>query len=143
MRSPAQGAPNREEYNAKPGDSVGLTHRATAHWLPGTTSLHTQRISILKTAITSLVRRLVGTPGLDSRLANIEQALQQKSEVPAAPPARSLCGSMTEVRKTIADNFIAGQGLEIGAFASPLPVPAAARVTYVDKYNLDDLDANH
>jgi|GEM_PF-4010890 len=50
---------------------------------------------------------------------------------------------MTEVRKTIADNFIAGQGLEIGAFASPLPVPAAARVTYVDKYNLDDLDANH
>ncbi|KRA18209.1 methyltransferase family protein [Acidovorax delafieldii] len=50
---------------------------------------------------------------------------------------------MTEVRKTVADNFIAGHGLEIGAFASPLPVPDAARVTYVDKYNLEDLDANH
>ena len=50
---------------------------------------------------------------------------------------------MTEVRKTVADNFIAGHGLEIGAFASPLPVPAAARVTYVDKYNVEDLDANH
>lgn len=97
----------------------------------------------MKTAITSLIRRLVGTPGLQSRLANIELALQQKNEAPAAPVSRSLCGSMTEVRKTIADNFIAGQGLEIGAFASPLPVPAAAQVTYVDKYNLEDLDANH
>ena len=57
--------------------------------------------------------------------------------------ARSLCGSMTEARQTVADSFIAGQGLEIGAFASPLPVPVAARVTYVDRYNLEDLDANH
>lgn len=97
----------------------------------------------MKTAITSLIRRLVGTPGLHSRLANIELALQQKNELPAAPATRSLCGSMTEVRQTVADSFIAGQGLEIGAFASPLPVPAAARVTYVDRYNLEDLDANH
>lgn len=50
---------------------------------------------------------------------------------------------MTEVRKTISDCFISGVGVEIGAFASPLPVPAAAHVKYVDKYNIEELDANH
>lgn len=50
---------------------------------------------------------------------------------------------MAGARKTVADSFISGQGIEIGAFASPLPVPASAKVTYVDKYNIDDLDANH
>lgn len=98
----------------------------------------------MKNAITSLMRRLVGTPGIHNRLAQIELALAQKAEVPTpAAPAHSLCGPMTEVRKTVADNFLSGHGLEIGAFASPLPVPAAAKVMYLDKYNLEDLDASH
>ncbi|MBV7455310.1 class I SAM-dependent methyltransferase [Acidovorax sp. sif1233] len=73
----------------------------------------------------------------------IEFDLREKSKIPTTTAKSSLCGSMTEVRKTVADNFISGHGIEIGAFASPLPVPPTAQVTYVDKYNIDDLDANH
>ncbi|MDX6639038.1 MAG: hypothetical protein QOF12_49 [Solirubrobacteraceae bacterium] len=37
------------------------------------------------------------------------------------------------VRRRVADRFVAGEGLEIGALHSPFPVPASARVRYVDR----------
>jgi SAM-dependent methyltransferase len=40
------------------------------------------------------------------------------------------------LRQRLADRFLAGRGLEIGALLNPLPVPAAAKVRYVDRLTL-------
>ncbi len=42
-------------------------------------------------------------------------------------------------RRNIADQWLAGDGLEIGALMNPLRVPRAARVSYVDRLSLADL----
>lgn len=42
-------------------------------------------------------------------------------------------------RKFVADTFIRGRGIEIGALHMPLPVPREARVRYVDRLSVDDL----
>lgn len=47
--------------------------------------------------------------------------------------------SMPLDRKFVADTFIRGQGIEIGALHMPLLVPRAARVRYVDRLSVDDL----
>jgi len=39
----------------------------------------------------------------------------------------------------MASHFLRGEGLEIGALHSPLPVPGSCRVRYVDRYDLDGL----
>lgn len=41
-------------------------------------------------------------------------------------------------RDAIALRFLSGSGLEVGAFNSPLPVPAGTRVTYVDNCSVAD-----
>ena len=43
------------------------------------------------------------------------------------------------VRRRIADKYIKGDGIEIGALHSPLPVPEAANVRYVDRMSVFDL----
>ena len=45
----------------------------------------------------------------------------------------------THVRGDLADKFLHGSGLEIGALQRPLPMPARCRVTYVDRMPLADL----
>lgn len=42
-------------------------------------------------------------------------------------------------RKFVADTFIRGRGIEIGALHMPLLVPREARVRYVDRLSVDDL----
>ncbi len=42
-------------------------------------------------------------------------------------------------RETVADNFISGQGIEIGALHMPLRVPRSAKVRYVDRLSIADL----
>ncbi len=44
-----------------------------------------------------------------------------------------------ETRRTIAAIFLRGNGIEIGALHQPLPVPASARVKYVDRMSVSDL----
>lgn len=91
----------------------------------------------------NFIRRITGATSILNKLLQIEQDLKNRKEI--VPPVNkiALCGSMTEVRKTISDSFISGVGIEIGAFASPLTVPISAQVKYVDKYNIEELDANH
>ena len=100
----------------------------------------------MKNYLVQTVRKLVGTPQVLGAIASLEQAIQRP---PAPAPALaaalppSLCGSTFDTRKVIAESFLAGHGIEVGAFASPLQVPAKAVVRYVDKYDLDTLDATH
>jgi SAM-dependent methyltransferase len=42
-------------------------------------------------------------------------------------------------RRLLAEKFIQGEGIEIGALHSPLPLPDASSVTYVDRLTLDQL----
>lgn len=93
--------------------------------------------------ILNIIRRITGANNILSKLAQIEAELCKHEQAPRPVVKNLLCDSMPEVRKTVADSFISGHGIEIGAFASPLPVPSSARVIYVDKYNIDDLDENH
>jgi SAM-dependent methyltransferase len=48
---------------------------------------------------------------------------------------------MPEGRVELAAKFISGNGIEIGALDSPLPVPAAAKVRYVDRVSVVQLRA--
>ncbi len=91
----------------------------------------------------NIVRRIFGTTSILNKLCEIENDLAKSKGSVVPVDKLFLSDSMVEVRKVISDNFIKGVGLEVGAFASPLPVPNSARVRYVDKYNLEDLDASH
>lgn len=44
-----------------------------------------------------------------------------------------------QVRRTLAEQYLRGRGLEIGALHQPLPVSRSARVTYVDRMSVPDL----
>ncbi len=46
---------------------------------------------------------------------------------------------LPDLRRELADRFLRGDGIEIGALHNPLPPPAAARVRYVDRLSLADL----
>ncbi len=50
---------------------------------------------------------------------------------------------MTDLRERRADLLMTlkGEGIEIGAYHSPLPVPPGARVTYVDRYSATESEA--
>ncbi len=43
------------------------------------------------------------------------------------------------LRRFLAEQYISGQGLEIGALHRPLPVPASAQVRYADAFPTDEL----
>jgi len=53
---------------------------------------------------------------------------------------RQLCDTRAQVRLLVARSYLRGQGVEIGAFASPLELPEGARVQYVDKYSAQDIE---
>jgi predicted SAM-dependent methyltransferase len=48
-------------------------------------------------------------------------------------------GSTHEIRRRIADAFLTGDGIEIGALHQPLQVPSVARVKYVDRMTVPEL----
>jgi predicted SAM-dependent methyltransferase len=48
-------------------------------------------------------------------------------------------GSTHETRRRIADAYLRGDGIEIGALHQPLDVPPAARVKYVDRMTVPEL----
>lgn len=93
--------------------------------------------------IIQTVRRLVGTPRVLEALAAIDHKVSHQEKTPPVAVSRSLVGSTANIRKTVAENFIAGNGVEIGAFASPLQLPSGASVQYIDKYDVDTLNASH
>lgn len=63
----------------------------------------------------------------------VETASAQASSVPnsTSPPQFD--------RKSVADYYLAGQGIEIGALHNPLQVPATAHVKYVDRITAEEL----
>lgn len=91
-----------------------------------------------------LIRRIVGTAQLQNLLMQVQQQTARPDSPPPAspvaqPPLPTLSGTREEVRQLVARSYLRGEGLEIGAFASPLALPEGARVRYLDKYSADDI----
>lgn len=100
-----------------------------------------------------LIRRALGIPGLQASMSQLQDKLSQltSSQLNSIPSSASaltlpergaekpLCASVAQVRELVAQSYIQGHGIEIGAFASPLAVPAGVNVMYVDKSDVDEV----
>ena len=94
--------------------------------------------------VVSMARRVFGTHGLLESISRIEERLLKFKLPEDAHPAvgmdaEVLQSSVQKVREFVAQSYIRGSGIEIGAFASPLVVPSGAKVTYVDKSYVNDV----
>jgi len=91
--------------------------------------------------IKSFIRRASGISGLEASLNRIEDHFLQQNGIthpePVALGNKPLCASVPKVRELVAQSYISGNGIEIGAFASPLSVPDGVKVTYIDKSDVD------
>src|SRR5437868_3016790 len=56
------------------------------------------------------------------------------SSQPGAPPR-----PLPLDRQIVANAYLWGEGIEVGALSNPLPPPPGARVKYVDRMSVDDL----
>jgi SAM-dependent methyltransferase len=54
-----------------------------------------------------------------------------------------LPGRVVAARTRIANRYLSGEGIEIGALHNPLPVPVSARVRYVDRLPVSELRAHY
>jgi predicted SAM-dependent methyltransferase len=81
----------------------------------------------LKRRVAAIIRDRLVVPGGD--LAGVATA---------AGSAHSHA-AMHQTRAAVANAFLHGDGIEIGALHQPLPVPPAARVKYVDRMTASDL----
>jgi SAM-dependent methyltransferase len=67
---------------------------------------------------------------------------------PVARRARTLqravrLDRVLSARTRIADRYLSGDGIEIGALHNPLPVPRSARIRYVDRLPVSELRAHY
>ena len=76
----------------------------------------------------------------DNRLNNIEILLKDLSFFTKNNSNRE---DMQTVRKHVADRFIKGHGIEIGALTSPLVIPEDSHVQYVEKYSFEELEKQY
>lgn len=99
-------------------------------------------------SLVHFVRRILGIPAIIQSLENLHKKIDEApnpAPLPNSTPpttANALRGNTTEVRQFVSEAFLQGNGIEIGAFASPLWVSPQAHVRYVDKYELSQLDAS-
>src|SRR5438309_632310 len=93
----------------------------------------------------SLVKFQAGADRLQRRVATFVRrrlGAARGDHSPAGVAAFEPGGSLARVHHTrdaIAAIFLRGDGIEIGALHQPLPVPASARVKYVDRMTVADL----
>lgn len=63
---------------------------------------------------------------------------RQQRKVIAIPPEISQ-SSENSIRQTIAQKYLKGEGIEIGALNNPLKLPESVKVKYLDKYPIEKL----
>lgn len=85
----------------------------------------------------NLIRRVLGISRLQESICRLEERLSQPNIIASPKPEelddKLLCAPVPKVRELVAQSYIRGNGIEVGAFASPLSVPTGVKVTYVDK----------
>lgn len=91
----------------------------------------------------NLIRRALGISKLQESIYRLEDRLPHSnmdaSSIPRKLDDKPLCASVLKVRELVAQSYIFGSGIEIGAFASPLTVPAGVKVAYIDKSDVDSV----
>lgn len=93
--------------------------------------------AMISQKLKQLVRRAAGTPQVLAAVAQVQERLNgmdtrlNEALAPCVPQ---------NVREAVAFDYLRGHGLEIGAFASPLKVPAEAHVTYLDRFDPEKLE---
>ncbi len=73
----------------------------------------------------------------------LQRANENKLDVPVDMELAALFGAQQperrEIRRIIADVFLAGNGIEVGALQDPLPVAGDVTIKYVDRFSKADL----
>jgi hypothetical protein len=72
------------------------------------------------------------------RLVPVGVARQARTLQRAVLPSR-----VVSARTRIANGYLSGEGIEIGALHNPLPMPRSARVRYVDRLPVSELRAHY
>ena len=83
--------------------------------------------------------RSIVTPSSDALIADLAPTSPPPEPIkaPIAKAAKSIPRSLNSLtRENIADLYLQGQGIEIGALHHPLVVPKDAKVLYVDRMSL-------
>lgn|SRR5574337_1188625 len=93
----------------------------------------------IKHTVINFSRKLIGMHHVIEKLSAIESNTNNQNSTNTP----FLADETKKVRKIIADTFISGSGIEIGAFAYPMEVPSRTVVKYLDKYDVNALDASH
>lgn len=89
-----------------------------------------------------IARKLLGA---DSIVSSIEALSDKIDRHQAAfgnqqPRENTSPSTAPTCRELIAIEYLSGRGIEIGAFASPLQVPAGIQVAYLDRYKPDEME---
>lgn len=95
-------------------------------------SMSTVTLNDLKSRAKGLVKKILNYPPAPTSAPVQPQAT-------AAPPVL-LGGSL---RQTVADYYLRGSGIEVGALHNPLQVPAWVEVKYVDRMSVEDLKKHY
>lgn len=102
-----------------------------------------EKINGVARSLVNKLRRIFGIPMIIDKITSIENAIKNNGTSHEKNKTPRLTGTTQDARDIVARSFLTGNGIEIGAFAYPLPLPDGAHVKYVDKYDLEALDASH
>lgn len=98
-------------------------------------------------ALKRRIGRLLGINALkqtaQQHAARLDDMERRLAATPATtrPRPQRLCAARDEVRATVAASYLQGEGIEIGALTTPLPVPSGVRVRYLEKYTVAQMKA--
>jgi predicted SAM-dependent methyltransferase len=87
-----------------------------------------------------LLDRAILTFNHSQRRLEVRRKGRAEPQLPAAVEPHALA---IERRLLFAQLYLAGEGLEIGALDSPQPLPAGARVRYVDRLTVEELRTHY
>jgi SAM-dependent methyltransferase len=119
-------------YTGRPWLLVSGRHRDYNHSIGAATPCPTPKyiVAIARRSVqreTKMIRSVLKTiPGVRPAVLSARRVYRNHFGTP-------------DLRKVLAETFLSGDGIEIGALHLPLPVPRTARVHYVDRMPVADL----
>lgn len=92
----------------------------------------------------NFVKKSLGVTTIQNGISAIDGKIDALlSQGQHEPPVETTPIDFQDWRRTISHAYLQGIGLEIGAFASPLPVADGVVVRYFDKYKIEEMDLTH
>ncbi|QTD44861.1 methyltransferase domain-containing protein [Ottowia testudinis] len=96
----------------------------------------------MRTTLKKIARRLLGADAIVASINALSDKIDRHAAIPAGAPSPQSAAQPAppSCRELIAIEYLSGQGIEIGAFASPLKVPGNTKVAYLDRYQPDQME---